>query len=55
MGATVVAGLEFELGRGAMLVEGRYTHGFSNIADSGTEEVRNRAFGLFAGYAIRFR
>ena len=52
-GVTVGAGLQFAAGPGAILIEGRHTWGLTNINDDGTEDkVRNRAFAVFAGYAI---
>jgi hypothetical protein len=51
-GVTGGVGLQFAMGPGHILVEGRYTHGLSNINDSGTEKLRNRSFAAFAGYAI---
>ena len=56
IGVTGAAGLQIPLGPGALLLEGRYTHGFTNIVDSQSatddSKVRNRMFGLFAGYSI---
>lgn len=46
------AGLEFPVGPGNLLVEGRYTHGLTNISDEGTNSIRNRYFAVFAGYSI---
>jgi hypothetical protein len=45
------------MGPGAVLLEGRYTHGLSNIFDDDDTtttdfKIRNRAFGLFVGYSI---
>jgi hypothetical protein len=56
VGATGVAGLEFKMGPGALLVEGRYTHGLTKInetqdGDNG-EKVTNRTFAIFAGYSF---
>ena len=53
-GVSGAAGLQIPLGPGAMLLEGRYTHGLSNILDSETDEtkIRNRSYGLFVGYSI---
>ena len=55
LGAALVAGVDFGLGPGSMILEARYTHGFSDIAKSATEEIYNRMFGIFAGYSIRRR
>ena len=52
IGATGALGLQIPLGPGNVLVEGRYTHGLSNIADNGDTEIKNRSFGVFAGYSI---
>lgn len=55
IGLTGVLGFEFRMGPGALLVEGRYAHGLTNLsgADSAFDvEARNRSFGIFAGYAI---
>lgn len=53
VGLAVGAGLEFSLGGAAAIVEGRYTHGLSNIAedsaDADTVEVKNRVLTLLAG------
>jgi len=53
LGATGAVGLQIPMGPGSLLVEGRYTHGLSNIADEGNTEVKNRSFGVFGGYSIR--
>ena len=54
IGVTGAAGLQIPLGPGALLVEGRYTHGLTNIIDEPNSglEAKNRSFGLFAGYSI---
>jgi hypothetical protein len=52
IGLTGALGLEFRAGPGNMLLEGRYTHGLTNISDDDNFEVKNRSFGLMAGYAI---
>jgi hypothetical protein len=44
-------GLEFKLGPGSALLEGRYTHGLTDV-DKDTDKVRNRMFGVFVGYAV---
>jgi Outer membrane protein beta-barrel domain len=47
------AGLQFRMGPGSLLVEGRYTHGLTNlVAGGGDDKVRNRSYAAFAGYAI---
>ena len=52
-GVTGALGFEVRAGPGNILFEGRYTHGFTNISDTGDNaEVKNRSFALFAGYAI---
>jgi hypothetical protein len=57
LGVSGAAGLQIPMGPGAVLLEGRYTHGLSNILDSETDtnKIRNRAFGLFLGYSIGLR
>ena len=52
LGLTGVAGLQFRLGPGALLVEGRYIHGLSNISEESATEVKNRAYAIMAGYSI---
>lgn len=53
IGATGVVGLQFSAGPGALFVEGRYTHGLSNISDdSNGNKVMNRMFAAMAGYSI---
>ena len=53
IGVTGVAGLEFGVGPGSLLVEGRYTHGLSNIFESDlSRDAKNRSYGVMAGYAI---
>jgi hypothetical protein len=55
VGVTGGLGVQFPAGPGALLVEGRYTHGFTNLNDTATRDdvkVRNRSFAAFAGYAI---
>jgi hypothetical protein len=56
-GLSGAAGLQIPMGPGAVLLEGRYTHGLSNIFDDDETttsdfKIRNRAFGLFVGYSI---
>ena len=56
IGATGAAGLMIPAGPGSLLIEGRYTHGFTNIFDNdaqqGDNEVKNRSWGVFGGYSI---
>lgn len=48
------AGFQFPVGPGAILLEGRYTHGLSNLSDDPNEDikVRNRSIAVMAGYSI---
>ena len=57
IGATGVLGFEFKAGPGAILVEGRYTHGFTDILDTDAEDsgAKNRMFGVMAGYSFTLR
>lgn len=55
VGVTGGLGIQLPLGPGALLIEGRYTHGLTNLnddSDSDARKVRNRSYGVFAGYAI---
>jgi hypothetical protein len=53
IGATGAAGLMIPMGPGSLLLEGRYTHGLTNIYDdAGDNEVKNRSWGVFGGYSI---
>jgi hypothetical protein len=55
IGVTGALGLELRLGPGSMLVEGRYAHGLTDIAeDDGVIDVnvKNRSFAIFAGFSI---
>lgn len=52
VGGTGVVGIELALGPGSLFVEGRYTHGFTNVIATEGLESRNRTFGLFAGYSF---
>ena len=56
IGVTGAAGLQIPLGPGALLLEGRYTHGLTNLIESDSQnddnKMRNRSFGVFAGYSI---
>ena len=51
-GLTGVAGLELSLGPGSLFVEGRYTHGLSDLDKSDQFKAQNRSFGVFAGFSI---
>ena len=53
-GVTVGAGFQFQAGPGAILIEGRHTWGLTNLNDDDADDqkVNNRAFAIFAGYAI---
>lgn len=55
IGLTGGLGLQFPVGPGALLVEGRYTHGLTNLNDGNSSDdvkIRNRSFAAMAGYAI---
>jgi hypothetical protein len=55
IGLAGAAGLQIPLGPGSVLVEGRYTHGLTNIADvegDGGDEIKNRSYAIFGGYTI---
>ena len=55
-GVTGGLGIQFPLGPGSLLLEGRYAHGLANLNDSDTAgedgDVKTRYFGAFVGYAI---
>jgi opacity protein-like surface antigen len=52
-GLTGGGGLAFAMGPGALLVEGRYTWGLTNIDDNQDPvEIKNRSILLLAGYSI---
>jgi len=52
-GLTAGGGLAFAMGPGALLLEGRYTWGLTNIQDiDGEDEVKNRSAYIMAGYSI---
>ncbi len=58
IGVTGVLGFDYGLGPGTLLVEGRYTHGFTNIANQGNggvldTRVSNRYAALLVGYSFR--
>jgi hypothetical protein len=53
LGATGAIGLDLRMGPGNLFVEGRYTHGFTNISEEAMDiEIKNRSFALYAGYSI---
>lgn len=52
IGVTAGAGLEFPLGPGALLIEGRYNWGLSNLADETGLSVKSRTGAVLAGYSI---
>jgi len=55
IGLSAGGGLAFAMGPGAVLVEGRYTWGLTNINDSAVPDpidVKNRSILLLAGYSI---
>ncbi|HSJ09172.1 MAG TPA: porin family protein [Longimicrobiales bacterium] len=52
IGLTAGGGLAFAMGPGALLVEGRYTFGMTNINQSGLGELKNRSAFIAAGYSI---
>ena len=55
IGLSAGGGLAFAMGPGAVLVEGRYTWGLTNLNDSEAAdpiEVKNRSILLLAGYSI---
>jgi hypothetical protein len=52
IGLSAGGGLAFAMGPGAVLVEGRYTWGLTNIDDSEVTDVKNRSILLLAGYSI---
>jgi outer membrane protein W len=51
VGATVGGGLEFMAGRQSVRVDGRYTHGLTDINDDSTDptKAKNRAFAVTVG------
>ncbi|MEO5511126.1 MAG: porin family protein [Longimicrobiales bacterium] len=56
VGATGVAGVEFKAGPGSILIEGRYTHGLTNISNDDTSNsLKNRSYAVLAGYSISLR
>jgi opacity protein-like surface antigen len=56
LGATGVAGLEFKAGPGALLLEGRFTQGLTNISDEDSSgSIKNHSFAILAGYSFTLR
>jgi opacity protein-like surface antigen len=58
VGAAGVAGVEFRMGPGALLVEGRYTHGLTNLNDGDSDingKIMNRSFAVMAGYTFTLK
>jgi hypothetical protein len=51
-GLTAGAGLELPLGPGAILIEGRYNWGLSNVSDFPATEIKSRTPAVLAGYSI---
>jgi hypothetical protein len=51
-GLTGVLGFEAGLGPGRIFVEGRYTHGLTDLAKEDDAKAKNRTFGVFAGFSI---
>lgn len=53
IGLSAGGGFAFAMGPGALMLEGRYTHGLTNISDAAeTLEWKNRSIYLTAGYSI---
>lgn len=54
IGGTVGAGVSYDAGFGTFFVDARYQHGFTGLYDLPLvdETVRNRGFGLSAGFAL---
>ena len=52
VGLTAGAGLEFPLGPGAVLIEGRYNFGLTNVADLESVNIKSRTPAVLAGYSI---
>lgn len=54
LGATAGLGLTFPAGPGALLIEGRYNFGLSNLVDNpiADESVKSRTAAILAGYQI---
>ena len=52
IGLSAGGGLAFAMGPGALLLEGRYTWGLTNISEADASEIKNRAAYFLAGYSI---
>ena len=53
LGWALGAGVEMDLGRGFASLEGRYTAGLTNLAETGIDEnAHNGAWTVMAGYSI---
>lgn len=53
IGLTAGGGFAFAVGPGALMLEGRYTHGLTNVADAAEDlEWKNRSIYITAGYSI---
>jgi hypothetical protein len=52
IGLSAGGGLAFAMGPGALLLEGRYTWGMTNISESDASEIKNRSAYFLAGYSI---
>jgi hypothetical protein len=52
IGLTAGGGIEFPLGPGALLIEGRYNFGLSNIYDGESVSIKSRTPAILAGYSI---
>jgi opacity protein-like surface antigen len=55
IGLNAGGGLAFAMGPGAILIEGRYTWGMSNINDTTGPEVKTRTPSVMIGYEIPLR
>src|SRR5262245_54545583 len=52
IGVAGAVGLDYQVGGGSLLLEGRYTHGFTDMVEPGTDTSKNRSFGAFVGFAF---
>jgi len=52
IGVTLGGGLEFPLGPGAFLIEGRYNLGLSNLSKDSDVDIKSRTPAVLAGYSI---
>jgi hypothetical protein len=55
LSGVIGAGMRRPLGSGALLLDARYTHGFSSVNDETGTDVRNRVISLSLGYGIPLR